>query len=47
MLAVKLFKFGKYLVGLVDGDRDRKLGPTVEVDEGGCVETFASICSQQ
>jgi hypothetical protein len=28
-------RFGKYLVGLVVGDRDRKLGPTVEVDNGG------------
>ena len=28
-------RFGKYRVGLVIGELDLKLGPTVEVDEGG------------
>lgn len=38
---------GKYLVGLVEGEMDLKLGPPVAVATGAWVEISLFICSQQ
>jgi hypothetical protein len=45
--AARSGRFGKYLVGSATGILDLKLGPSVDVATGGCVDGVLSICSQQ